>query len=273
MNNHNLQNLPSEDPREPNPLPGSQGVPPNDGEVYPAPSSRSTQKPLMTYLLMGITIAVFLLQLVSQTILEYDLPVALGAKDNALIVSGQVWRLITPILLHASLIHIAFNMYALYALGSRIEQYFGPWRMLATYLISGFAGNVFSMMFTQEASIGSSPAIFGLLGAYGIFIYFNREIFGKRISNSTLTMIVVIAAINFALGMAPNVDNWGFVGGVLGGILFAWQGGPLLEVRVIRPVMIITDRRDSSDFYQAIAIVGGFFIFLAIGALYLMSQL
>ena len=62
---------------------------------------------------MAITIAVYLLQIATEYLLGTDLPAALGMKVNELIIQGQVWRLFTPMFLHASILHIGFNMYAL----------------------------------------------------------------------------------------------------------------------------------------------------------------
>ncbi|MBL7164608.1 MAG: rhomboid family intramembrane serine protease [Anaerolineales bacterium] len=234
------------------------------------PKTPST--PLVTYTLLGLTVIVYLLQMGTDNMLGYDLPAALGLKVNELIVAGQLWRLITPVLLHGSLVHIGFNMYALYLFGPRLENNFGHWRFLSLYLISGFAGNVFSMMFTQAPSLGSSTAIFGLLGAHGIFVYQNRAFFGEPISRAALSRIVQVAAINLIIGLSPGIDNWGHVGGLIGGTLFTWFGGPLLGVSGIHPNQFIADQRDNSDTLQAIAISGGYFIFLAAGALYLMTR-
>lgn len=234
----------------------------------PAP----TVKPYVTYTLMGLSILVYLFQMGSQFTLGFDLPANIGAKINQLIASGQIWRLITPVLLHGSIIHIGFNMYALYLFGPRTESNFGHWRFLALYLISGFAGNVFSMMFTEAPSLGSSTAIFGLLGAHGIYVYQNRELFGEQITRASLSRIIQVAVINLLIGLSPGIDNWGHIGGLIGGTVFTWFGGPLMKVTGIYPNLVIEDRREQSEVLQAIAIAGGFFIFLAAGALYLMSR-
>ena len=100
--------------------------------------------PVVTYVLMAITIAVFVVQIVTQYVLGQDLAAMYGMKVNDLIVGGQLWRLITPMFLHGSPLHIAFNMYALFALGPALESYYGHGRYLTLYLLSGFAGNVIS---------------------------------------------------------------------------------------------------------------------------------
>ncbi len=188
-------------------------------------------RPLVTYTLMGVTILAFLLQMASEFVLGYDLLGAFGVKANDLIVSGQLWRLFTPMFLHntGSILHIAFNMYALYALGPALETHYGHGRFIILYILAGFAGNVISFLFTAAPSLGASTAIFGLLGAEAIFLYRNRELFGAA-AQRALTNVVIIAVINLIFGLQPGIDNWGHIGGLLGGTFFAWFAGPLYHV-------------------------------------------
>jgi rhomboid protease GluP len=190
-------------------------------------------------------------------------------KVNLLIAQGQLWRLFTPIFLHGNLIHIGFNMYALYLLGPRLERYYGHARFLGLYILSGFGGNVFSMMFTDAPSLGSSTAIFGLIGAQGIFLYQNRGVFGPAVRQA-INNIISIAVINLVIGLSPGIDNWGHIGGLVGGLLVAFLGGPLLNVTGIYPNLALADRRTTTEVLQAHAIVTAFFSLLTAGALYLM---
>jgi len=228
-------------------------------------------KPTITYSIFGLTILIYLLQMGSETLLGGDFPAYYGLKVNELIAAGQLWRLITPVLLHGSALHIGFNMYALHLFGPSLEKHFGHWRFLALYLLAGFGGNVFSMMFTDAPSLGSSTAIFGLMGAHGIFIYQNKELFGKQTSRSALNQIIRIAGINLLIGLSPGIDNWGHVGGLIGGSLFAWLGGPILKIAGIYPNLYLEDERSTDQVFQAAIIVGGFFGFLTAGALFLMK--
>lgn len=219
-----------------------------------------TVKPRVTFILMGICIVVYLLQMISQYALGGDLPLALGAKINSYILAGQVWRLITPMFLHGSILHIAFNMYALYAIGLALEQQYGYARYLALFLLSGFAGNVVSFLFTTNASVGSSTAIFGLLAAQGVFVWQNRRFFGDR-AKSILINTVTIAGINLALGLTPGIDNWGHLGGLLGGVIFAALAGPLWGLQGSYPVFSLVDKRPLAQKWLGVlavlAIFGG----------------
>ena len=187
--------------------------------------------PGVTYALLGITILFYLLQTFSQSIFGsiqgLDPVTFFGAKINEAIKAGELWRLITPILLHGSPLHILFNMYALFILGRGLEQQYGHERFLELYLIAGFAGNVASFVFSANSSIGASTAIFGLISAQTIFVIQNRQLYGKR-ANSALINNVLIIVVNLALGLAPglNIDIFGHLGGLIGGWAFAWFGGP-----------------------------------------------
>jgi rhomboid protease GluP len=212
---------------------------------------------------MGVTILVYLMQAGTLYLLGTDVPAMLGIKANDLIVQGQLWRLLTPMLLHGSLIHILVNMYALNVFGPGLERHFGHWRFLALYLLSGFAGNVISFVFSPAYSLGSSTAIFGLLAAEGVFMYQNRSLFGRG-ARQALINIILVAALNlFIIGLSPGIDNWGHVGGLLGGLGFAWLGGPKLRVEGIFPELKVTDSREPGDVMRAGLGVGVLFALLA----------
>ncbi|MEW6715966.1 MAG: rhomboid family intramembrane serine protease [Chloroflexota bacterium] len=247
--------------------------PPASPPEHPATPSQVTVefprlRPYVTYTILGFTILVYVLQLISQYALGYDLPGIMGMKINEYIATGQYWRLLTPVLLHGSLLHIGFNMYALYAIGPSIEQYFGHGRFLILYLLSGFAGNVISLLFSAAPSLGSSTAIFGLFGAQGIFIYLNRQLYGQR-ARSILTRIIYLAVINLIIGLSPGIDNWGHLGGLIGGVAFTWFGGPKLKLTGLYPHLALDDERRTSEVLNATFLVGTLFALLAAGKLLL----
>jgi rhomboid protease GluP len=232
---------------------------------------RPVFRPYVTFILIGICVAVYLLQLATHYFLQVDIPVALGVKDNTLIMQGQLWRLITPIFLHSdqTILHIAFNMYALFAIGPTLERFYGRWRYLALFMLSGFAGNVMSFMFTQSPSLGASTAIFGLLGAEGVLVYQNREVFGS-IARRALSQIVIIAVVNMVIGLTvPGIDIWGHIGGLIGGTLFAWFGGPLLRVQGLGQPYAVANVRTNREVIVAGMAVFGLFFFLTIAVMFI----
>ncbi len=232
------------------------------------PATRQVYVSYVTYVLIGICVLVYLIQISTQTFLGVDIPASLGIKDNNLIMQGQVWRLVTPIFLHGSILHIAFNMYALFYIGRMVERFYGRGRYTALFLLSGFAGNVISFMFSSYQSLGSSTAIFGLLGAYGVLIYQNREIFGS-IARRVLSQVVIIAVVNLIIGLTPgsDIDNWGHVGGLIGGTLFAWFGGPVLQKAGIINFNAYVNARGEREALVAGIGVGVLFCFLTVVAI------
>ena len=255
---------------DPSQLPPSGVEPQAPPQPRRAAVSMPQVSPTVTYILMGIIIFVFSLQALSLSIKGIDLPAFYGDKVNSLIAQGQVWRLFTPIFLHASLLHVGFNLYALYVLGPGLERFYGHKRFLALFILSGFAGNVMSFLFSTAPSLGASTAIFGLIGAEGVFLYQNREILGES-ARQGLRNVIVIALINLFIGFAPgsNIDNWGHIGGLLGGALFAWFAGPLLKVEGIFPSLTVVDQRESGDVIRAGLSVGLLFTLLTAANIFL----
>ncbi len=253
---------------------------PASSDIYPESTPQGTAprqqvavqtpeiRPVVSYTLLAITILVYLAQMASQQILGNDIPALMGMKVNELIAEGQFWRLVTPVFLHGGILHIGFNMYALFILGPGLERYFGHGRFFVLYFLAGFAGNVLSFMFSPAPSLGSSTAIFGLLGAQGVFVYRNREVFGG-FARRALTNVIWIAAVNLIIGMTPGIDNWGHLGGLIGGTIFAWFGGPLLVLQGVFPNFTVVDKRETRDWVLAAIIDGAIFMFLAALTLFL----
>lgn len=193
--------------------------------------------PYVTYAIIAVTVIFYILQVASVAIFGYPLSFTnmdwlelFGARINEFILQGQLWRLFTPVLLHGSIMHIFFNMYALYSLGANQERFFGHRRFLLLYMLGAFAGNVASFLFTSGYSVGASTAVFGLIGAEGVFLYQNRKLFGSE-ARRGIGNIIFIAAINLLIiGSLPFIDNWGHIGGLVGGLMFTSLAGPLWDV-------------------------------------------
>jgi len=218
--------------------------------------------PYVTYTIIGVTAFIYVLQLATQFLIQIDLPVVFFLKVNELIREGQFWRLLTPALVHGSITHIGFNMYALLSFGTGLERHFGHKRFLALYVLGAFTGNVMSFLFVSNNSLGASTAIFGLLGAEGVFLYQNRKLFAGQFK-SAISNIIFIAVINlFVIGSLPNIDNWGHIGGLLGGTMFAWFASPLWAIEGIQPVLHLADKRSDRD-----VITGAVLVLLVFGAL------
>ncbi len=183
--------------------------------------------PWVSALLGGLTVLVYLGQVLSEMIFGVDFLALWGVKFSPWIIQQhQYWRLLTPMFLHAGLIHIGLNMWGLYVLGPTLEQLLGPWRFALLYFVSAYAGNALSTLLSSGASLGASTAIFGLLGAYFVIFYVNRDYLGayaRHAANQALFWIVV----NLVWSLQGRIDLWGHVGGLLGGALFSLMGGPV----------------------------------------------
>ncbi|HET9591244.1 MAG TPA: rhomboid family intramembrane serine protease [Anaerolineales bacterium] len=244
--------------------------PPASGQSTNQPASRPQSArvspprsaPYVTYSIIGITAIFYILQLASVSLFGTDILILYGARINEAILRGELWRFLTPALLHGSLPHIAFNMYALFIFGTALEGHFGHARFLLLYLLGAFAGNVASFLFSGGYSVGASTAIFGLLGAEAVFLIQNRKVLAGRF-RSAIGNIIFIAAINlFIIGSLPGIDNWGHIGGLLGGLMFTSLAGPLWDLEGIYPEYRLVDKRPSRE-----VIIGAATVVLVFGAL------
>jgi membrane associated rhomboid family serine protease len=134
---------------------------------------------------------------------------------------GDDYRLITAAFVHYGLLHLAFNMYALFLIGGVFERYAGPVRFAAVYFASALAGSFGALLVTPHApTVGASGAIFGLMGALFVF---ERQRGMSLLGGSIGGLIVVNLLITFAI---PGISVGGHVGGLIGGGLtgFALSG-------------------------------------------------
>ncbi|PUZ40454.1 hypothetical protein GQ55_9G425300 [Panicum hallii var. hallii] len=133
----------------------------------------------------------------------------------------QGWRLLTCIWLHAGVVHLLANMLSLVLIGLRLEQQFGYVRIGVIYIVSGVGGSVLSSLFTRNnISVGASGALFGLLGAMLSELFTNWTIYSNKAA--ALATLLVVIAINLAIGILPHVDNFAHIGGFLTGFLLGF---------------------------------------------------
>lgn len=221
----------------------SAGTPPSSPRPRGTPLATQIQRAPVTFAIIAFTGAVFLLQVASsylgrtpfvlpRGLRTYDLLQAWGAKDSTLLVQGQIWRFVTPVFIHAGLLHIGVNMYSLFALGPAVERFFGPPRYLAVYLYSGIAGVILSTIATPACSVGASGAIFGLLGALAMFLYMHRGVFGRG-AGIMLRQLIIVGGLNLLLSLSPGIDLWGHVGGLVAGAACTAFFGPRLRPAVL----------------------------------------
>jgi membrane associated rhomboid family serine protease len=170
---------------------------------------------IVTKILVGLNVVVYLITVAQGSGLNNPGGSLFNkwALFGPLVHHGDWWRLITSAFLHASVIHIAFNMLALWWLGSPVEMVLGRVRFIGLYLVSGLAGAAGALVANPNAvTVGASGAIFGLLGA-GLILEWQAT---GSIAGNYLTLILINLAISFAV---PGISIGGHVGGLIGGIL------------------------------------------------------
>lgn len=175
--------------------------------------------------LLGLNVLMYGLQ-----VLTKDSITLVVAKVNQLILAGQYWRLLTPAFFHGNLMHLAVNCYSLYNIAPSLEKLGGSSRLVVTYIIAAIAGNVASFYGSPAPSLGASGAVFGLGGALAMYFYQNKSLYGKK-SDYVLKQLWQTLLINMVYGFAnPRIDNYGHIGGLIGGAVAAYLLGPTLKI-------------------------------------------
>ncbi len=190
----------------------------NEKKAAKAKNIFEVKKPIITYILLGINILIYILM----TIFGYDKFILWFGLHPDIVTAGHYYRLFTSMFLHANLLHLIFNMYSLYIIGSQIENFFGKTKYLVTYIFSGLIAALMSMIFTKAWSVGASGAIFGLLGALLYFGYHYRMYLGTVIKSQIIPIIVLNLIIGFS---TSGIDNAAHIGGLIGGIIGAMMCG------------------------------------------------
>ena len=193
----------------------------------------STKKPIITYSIIALCAIMFV---ISGMGYSTEKLLVFGANYGPLVKSGEFYRLVLCMFLHAGLIHIGLNMYSLFIVGPRVEDFFGKWKYLIIYFVSGISASLLSVgMNGNIVSVGASGAIFGLFGALVYFGYSYRGYIGTIIRSQ----IVPIVLYNLLMGFfIPGIDMWGHIGGLIGGIITAKTLGTI-ENRKYNPSDII----------------------------------
>lgn len=190
-----------------------------------------TTKPAIVWVILAANLLVFAAMTLAGGSESTEVLIQFGAKVNGRIAAGEYRRFITPVFVHIGLMHLAFNSYALYALGTEVERLFGRAPFAAIYLLAGAAGVVASFAFNDHLSAGASGAIFGLVGALGYFFARYRHLLGKA-GRRQLLNIALVAAYNLAFGfLYPGVDNHGHIGGLVAGMALGWALCPDYAIR------------------------------------------
>lgn len=180
----------------------------------------------------------------------------LGASWGPAVARGEVWRLITPVFLHANLTHLLFNIFFQLRMGFGMEKQFGRNKMMLIYFVCGVFGNLMSISADPfKLAVGASTAGFGLIGVWLAEILLSWEILGPARERTIIWIVFMLVSVTTMSTMTPNMDLWGHLGGALGGFLLS---------------IIISDMKESDrpDWYPQVraAAAVGFALFVT-GAL------
>lgn len=192
-----------------------------------------------TWALVGLNVVVYLWMIfhgVSATSPTADDLVRFGANATDFTLSGQWYRLVTATFVHVGIIHLATNMWCLYNLGLLGEPLLGRWGLVVTYLVTGVAGNLLSLLVNllhHDLSVGAgaSGAVFGIAGIL-IVLLSNRRlpIPGQELQRLRRS-VIQFAGLNLVIGLGTSfsnlihIDNMAHIGGFLSGLAL---GPPLV---------------------------------------------
>lgn len=181
------------------------------------------QSSLMTLILSVILVLMFALSYFISFKYEMSFTetlIWLGAYYKPLIVIGnQYWRLITPMLLHGSFLHLFMNLLAMRNLGTILERELGAWRYLFTIVMGVLFGSVF-LFIRNDASIaiGISAGIYALLGVLMVYL-FEKDLLKNRM---ILMNVASTILINLYISLMPNVSMTGHLGGLYAGVILGF---------------------------------------------------
>jgi membrane associated rhomboid family serine protease len=187
---------------------------------YFARSRGRERTPIASYAILGVTVVVSFLAMQpegSDLLRLLELDKGLG--------NGEWWRLVSPVLVHASLLHLAFNMYFLYLVGPLVEQVYGSARFLLLYVLTAATASLASFLLGSGPSVGASGALFGLCGVLLVGRVLHRPVLQGQ-QRAIMSQIGFLVVINLALGFGMNtfggnIDNFAHLGGLAGGL---WLG-------------------------------------------------
>jgi membrane associated rhomboid family serine protease len=171
---------------------------------------------VVTKTMIAVNVAVFLISIAqgSGALAPANSFINRWALNGLAVADGEWWRLLTGAFLHASIIHIAFNMLMLWWFGQALEGALGRGRFLGVYLVSALAGSAGALLLTDPGvnTVGASGAVFGILGAGLVLERRQIYVFG----GGALFVVVLNVVFTFAVS---NISIGGHLGGLVGGML------------------------------------------------------
>ena len=176
-----------------------------------------------TMAILAIIAIVFVFEVLAGALDNERMLVTLGAITPDLMERGEYWRLLAAMFLHASWLHVAANMWALFQPGSLYEALFGSPRLLLTYFVTGICASIASVVFSHQVAVGASGAIFGLLGAFIFSLLRSPQYRHQPWTRSLVSQIIFWIVANIIIGFSVRfIDNAAHLGGLVAGLLLGF---------------------------------------------------
>lgn len=156
---------------------------------------------------------------------ESKLAINLGANFGPMTLNGEIWRIFTSMFIHFSLLHLLVNMQSLFYLGSFVEKLYGSKHFIMLYLISGLFGSIFSLLINPTiVSAGASGAVFGVCGAFIVFLYKPDLKIPKNVILKFAPSLALFVIFNIGYGLinSNSIDNGAHIGGLIGGMIIGY---------------------------------------------------
>jgi rhomboid protease GluP len=200
----------------------------------------ATPRTWVTPTLVGLNVLVWLLNLASGMSPLSPKPIELLTWGGNFLAATaeQPWRLLSAMFLHGGIIHLGFNMWALWDTGRLAERFYGNWQLLLIYLVSGLSGSMASLFFaaSKSVSVGASGAIFGVVGCLLAAIFTKPHRLPPALVTSMRSSMLGFVGYSLFMGFVVGfIDNAAHIGGLIGGFLMG---------------MVLAEKFDADEFRE-----------------------
>jgi rhomboid protease GluP len=177
--------------------------------------------PTVTTILVIVQVLLYFGIAGASRFLALDPLIEAGAKMQPNILElGETWRLLTANLLHRDVLHLLFNMFFLFNVGGTIENAYRVQDYVLILVASALATTCLSTFLSSQPSVGASGMVLGLFGSASVFGYKYSDILPQRYKRYFGGAVLPYAIFILYVGLATkDTDNWGHLGGMIGGLL------------------------------------------------------
>jgi rhomboid protease GluP len=218
---------------------------------------QATPRTWVTPILVGISVAVWLLNVAVgiSPMAPRAVELLMWGGNHLPLTLEQPWRLVSATFLHAGIIHLAFNMWALWDTGRLAERFYGNGQLLLIYAVAGLSGSIASLYFSARTgvSVGASGAIFGVVGCLLAAIFTKaRKLPPGLVASMRSSMLLFVGYSLFMGFVAGFIDNAAHIGGLAGGFVMG---------------LLLAEKFDADTYRRQMAVRAAGAILLAAGVL------